>query len=186
MDGETDAELMRRVKRGEKAAFGALVDRYKAAMVSYLRRMTGSRDRADELAQEAFVRLYVATPECPEPGRLAPWLYRTATNLVRSEERRALRWRLFRLAARANGVAAQGGQEAELLAAEAGRRLEAALAALPVRYRAPLVLHEIEELPLGEIARLLGCAEGTVKSRISRARARLRHALAPYWNGEES
>jgi RNA polymerase sigma-70 factor (ECF subfamily) len=61
--------------------------------------------------------------------------------------------------------------------------VEAALGGLPLRYRAPLVLREIEGLSYREIAVALGCREGTVKSRINRARERLKALLEPYWRG---
>ncbi|HVR30386.1 MAG TPA: sigma-70 family RNA polymerase sigma factor, partial [Thermoanaerobaculia bacterium] len=70
-----------------------------------------------------------------------------------------------------------------LLSEEATQVVEAALAGLPLRYRAPLVLREIEGLSYREIAVALGCREGTVKSRINRARERLKTLLEPYWRG---
>jgi RNA polymerase sigma-70 factor (ECF subfamily) len=74
-------------------------------------------------------------------------------------------------------------QERRLLSGEATRVVEDALQALPLRYRSPLVLREIEGLSYREIAIALGCREGTVKSRINRARERLKTLLQPYWQG---
>jgi RNA polymerase sigma-70 factor (ECF subfamily) len=119
-------------------------------------------------------------PRYREQGQLAAWLYRTATNLVRSDQRRQAAHRVF---ARALAHAARAAStshpshEAQLVAAERQRAIAAALAELPLRWRAPLVLHEIEELSYEEIAALLGCRLGTIKSRISRARERLKVAL---------
>ena len=73
-----------------------------------------------------------------------------------------------------------------MLAEEAQRETQEALAALPVAFRAALVLREMEGLSYEEIAAALGCPAGTVRSRINRGRALLRERLAPYWNGGRS
>lgn len=196
----TNAQLMARVRTGDRWAFAELVERHKDGLVAYLNRLSGSRDRAEDLAQEAFLRLYNAAGRYRERGQLTAFLYRIATNLLRTEERRERRQR--RLTATFAGGelpspgSATGGEGVQdrLLRRELKAQLTRAVAALPLRYRAPLVLAEVEGWPLKEIARLLGCREGTVKSRLFRARRQLRERLAPYWaphgapnsNGESS
>ena len=178
-----DAALMERVRAGDRDAFGRLVERYGDALVAYLARLTGSPERAEDLAQEAFLRLYRAAPRYREEGRLAPFLYSIATNLLRSEERRARRWRTLRPVLEVHHeTQTEPGAPRRLLQGELRRRLAAAVAALPLTLRAPLVLFEIEDWPQREIARALDCREGTVKSRLHRARARLRAELGPLWN----
>lgn len=179
-----DAALMARVRGGDREAFGHLVDRHKDGLVAYLARLTGSPDRAQDLAQEAFLRLFRSAGGYREQGHLAAFLYRIATNLVRSEARRERRWRLLvpELERPAREPAAPAGPR-RLLRHELRDRLAEALARLPLALRAPLVLYEIEEWSQREIARALGCREGTVKSRLHRARARLREELAAYWDG---
>jgi len=182
-EGPSDAELMARARRGDRDAFGQVVARYGDALVAYLARLTGSRERAEDLAQDAFLRLYRAAPRYRERGRLAAFLYRIATNLLRSEERRERRWRALRPTLGAQEkTAADPGAPHRLMQVELRRRLAAALADLPLALRAPLVLYEIEDWPQREIARALDCREGTVKSRLHRARARLREALGPLWD----
>jgi RNA polymerase sigma-70 factor (ECF subfamily) len=177
-----DAALMARVAGGDREAFALLVDRHKDGLVSYLARLTGSRDRGEDLAQEAFLRLFRAAGRYHERGHLTAFLYRIATNLVRSEARRERRWcRMVPELSRPRPEAAEPRGPRRLLERELQGRLAEAVAALPLPLRAPLVLYEIEEWPQREIARALGCREGTVKSRLFRARARLREALAPYW-----
>ncbi|HVR95897.1 MAG TPA: sigma-70 family RNA polymerase sigma factor [Thermoanaerobaculia bacterium] len=177
-----DAELMARVRSGARDAFACLVDRHKDAVVGYLARLTGQRDRAEDLAQETFLRLFRAADTYREQGYLRAWLFRIATNLVRSEERRERRLRLLLpfLGGRphAEPVAPTG-----LLRQELHREVASAVAALPLRYRVPLVLHEIEGWAYADIARELGCREGTVKSRIHRGRQQLKQTLEPYWKG---
>ena len=182
---ESDAELMAGVRSGDRAAFTRLVERHKDSVVSYLTRLTGDRDRAEDLAQETFLRLFkaVVTPSgyC-EQGFLRAYLFRIATNLVRSEERREKRLRLllpFLGGRRHDEPAAASG----MLLQELHRQVAGAVASLPLRYRVPLVLHEIEGWSYADIAQELSCREGTVKSRIHRGRQHLRQRLEPYWNG---
>jgi len=182
-DAASDAELMARLRSADdREAFGRLVDRHKDAVVGYLARLTGSRERAEDLGQETFLRLYRAAPGYVEQGLLRAFLFRIATNLLRSEERRERRMRLlapFLLLDRAEDPAAPSG----LLRAEVQREVASAIAALPMSYRVPLVLHELEGWSYADIAVELSCREGTVKSRIFRGRERLRRSLEPYWHG---
>ncbi len=94
-EGPSDASLMERLRSGDREAFARLVDRHKDAVVSYLARLSGNRDRAEDLAQETFLRLYRSAPGYVERGYLRAFLFRIATNLLRSEERRERRLRLL-------------------------------------------------------------------------------------------
>jgi RNA polymerase sigma-70 factor (ECF subfamily) len=180
---DEDAALMVRVQHGDRQAFGDLVGRYENAVVNYLTRLTRDRSRAEELAQEAFLRLYERASRYQERGQLLPYVLRIATNLLRSEERRSRRWRTLSQMVGATPGVHEPSPQRRLLSDEATQVVEEALAGLPLRYRAPLVLREIEGLSYREIAESLGCREGTVKSRINRARERLKTLLEPYWRG---
>jgi RNA polymerase sigma-70 factor (ECF subfamily) len=180
--GESDAQAMAAVRAGDRHAFARLVDRHKDAVVSYLSRITGDRDRAEDLAQETFLRLFKAADGYREQGFLRAYLFRIATNLVRSEERRERRLRLllpFLGGRRHDEPAAPSG----MLLQELHRQVAVAMAALPLRFRVPLVLHEIEGWSYADIAQELRCREGTVKSRIFRGRRHLKERLEPYWTG---
>ncbi len=182
-----DGALMARVKQGDEQAFADLVDRYKNPLVNYLTRMTRSRERAEDLAQDAFVRVYRSAGRYRERGQFQAFLYRIATNQLRSEERRAARWRglLPSLAAEHRLRATTSSPQSAALGAEAVIAVTRALSRLPIHYRAPLVLREIEGWPYARIAGTLGCREGTVKSRVHRGKKLLRDDLSEYWNGEE-
>jgi RNA polymerase sigma-70 factor, ECF subfamily len=182
LEEPSDAELMARVREGDRDAFTDLVDRHKDAVVSYLTRLTGDRDRADDLAQETFLRLFRAAADYTEQGYLRAYLYRIATNLVRSEERRARRLRLL-MPFLPRGEHAEPAAPSGLLRQELHREVAAAVAKLPLNYRVPLVLHEIEGWSYVDIAQEIGCREGTVKSRVHRGRQQLKAKLEPYWNG---
>ena len=173
----SDADLLAGARAGQTAAFGEIVDRHKDALVGYLCRLVGNRERAEDIAQEAFLRLYQRSQRYQERGLLKAYLFRIATNLVRSEERRAFRWDRIRELVRPASSGAPA-QERELLQSELRHKLERAIAALPLRYRSPLVLREIEGWNYRSISEALGCSEGTVKSRIHRARQALRERLA--------
>jgi RNA polymerase sigma-70 factor, ECF subfamily len=178
----SDAELMARVREGDRDAFAELVDRHKDAVVTYLARLTGDHDRAEDLAQESFLRLFRFAGGYSEQGYLRAYLYRIATNLVRSEERRERRLRLL-MPFLAREEHTEPAAPSGLLRQELHREVSAAVAKLPLRYRVPLVLHEIEGWSYVDIAQEIGCREGTVKSRVHRGRQQLKQKLDPYWNG---
>jgi RNA polymerase sigma-70 factor (ECF subfamily) len=182
LEPPSDAELMSRVREGDREAFSDLVERHKDAVVGYVARLTTDRDRAEDLAQETFLRLFRAAGEYTEQGYLRAFLFRIATNLVRSEERRAQRLRLL-MPFLPREEHAEPAAPSGLLRRELHREVTAAVARLPLRYRVPLVLHEIEGWSYVDIAREIGCREGTVKSRVHRGRQQLKKGLEPYWNG---
>ena len=170
---------------GDRAAWGELVERHKDGLVNYLTRMTGERGAAEDLAHDAFVRLFERAASYRPRGRFRAYLYRIAVNLLRSQERRKQRWRL--IATRflpANGDRPEPAASARMLGEERDRQVAEAVARLPQRFRAPIVLFNVEGWSYREIADALGCREGTVKSRIHRGRQVLRQELAPYWRGE--
>lgn len=194
---DADAAAMASSREGDWEAFAQLVERHRDRLVRYLARLVGDPSRGEELAQEAFVRLWLASLRYREEGRFEAYLYTIGTRLARSDERR----RRVRLRALLSGSLGQFGwlgnalgaepcEQAEagdrLLREEAQAQLARAVAELPLAYRAPLVLAALEERPLEEIAQLLGLRPGTVKTRLFRARERLRVRLQPYWKGVPS
>lgn len=184
-DAPTDADLMVGVREGNEEAFRLIMSRHKDALVSYLARMVACRDRAEDLAQETFVRLYRHAARYRERGYLRAYLFRIATNLVRSEERRRARWRALTPRLMASEAPPEPSPRARLMSGEATGEVTRALHALPAPYRAPLVLRELEGWSYAEIAAALRCREGTVKSRIHRAKKELRALLESYWSATE-
>lgn len=184
-DQASDSDLIARVRNGETSAFAEIIDRYKDALVGYLIRLLGDRERAEDLAQEAFLRLYQRCAHYEERGQLKAYLFRIAVNQLRTQTRRELRWTKIR-----NLMKPRNGgpptQERALLQSELERKLVEAVAALPLRFRTALVLREIDGWSYRDIAKTLECSEGTVKSRIHRGRRLLRQQLAPYWQGVEA
>ena len=199
MTQPTDAELMARAGAGDAPAFGQIVDRHKDGLVGYLSRLTGDRERAEELAQETFLRVFQHVDRYRENGHFAAYLFKIATNLLRSDARKERRRHslahmvstpgdeLDRSAAvgAVNGAHA-AGPDAIAMNSELQRQLSAAISALPIHYRVPLVLHDVEDWTYDEIARVTGSKEGTIKSRISRGRKQLRKRLEPFRDGVEA
>lgn len=180
---ENDGALIRRAQEGDEEAFAAFVDRYKDSLINYLTHLTRSRERAEDFAQDAFVRFYRNSSKCRNEERLAPYLFRIATNLVVTQARRDQRWHRLLPHLTAQAPRSSPAADRPLMTEEIQRKVTAALDALPVKFRAPLVLFEIEEWSYDEIARALDCRIGTIKSRISRARALMRAELESWWIG---
>ena len=186
MTSLADSELFDLTQRGDRAAFATLVNRHKHRLVNYLTGMVRNRERSEELAQDVFLKLYQNRGRYQERGQFLPYLYRIATNLARSEERKRRRreFLFYRFSSNGNGHGEPvPSPQAELLNNELGTRVGEAIEALPPRYRSPILLREIEGWSYRDIAAALNCREGTVKSRVHRGREQLRRVLAPYWNG---
>jgi RNA polymerase sigma-70 factor, ECF subfamily len=179
-----DGSLFARARTGDGDALGCLVDRHKDSLVNYLTRLSGCRELAEDFAQDAFLRLLERSHGYVEKGLLRPYLFRIATNLVRSHQRRARRWHVLRPRLMAsNGHRLEAAQEVAAERRELGAVLARCLQEVPLKYRVPLVLCDVEDWSYADIAQALGCKTGTVKSRIHRGREMLRTLVAPHWNG---
>lgn len=184
-DDVEDRDLIARTLAGQRDAFAALVHRHQQPVFSITCRLTGDREVARELAQETFLRAYRSLSTFDLERPFAPWLYRIATNL-------GLNWlKRRRLATVSLEQAAPGwenrfereladsspGPEALILQAERQARLWQEIAALPPEFRAVIELRHVQGLSYEEIARVLSISLGSVKSRLFRARQRLRKRL---------
>jgi RNA polymerase sigma-70 factor (ECF subfamily) len=176
--GEVD--LLAKARGGNLFAFEEIVKRYQRRVYAVARRIVGRHDVADDVAQEAFLRAYRALDRFDLERPFGPWICRIAANLaineVRSPEARE--------EALPEGHGETPSRAADplegVLEVEAREVLGAALERLPAEQRAVFVLRSQEELSYREIAEALGISEGTVMSRLFRARQRLREALKPY------
>jgi RNA polymerase sigma-70 factor (ECF subfamily) len=183
---DSDAALMARVQAGDLDAFEPLVQRYERRLFGYFLNLVEDPATAADLAQETFVRVYRATPRYRESGKFESWLFRIASNLVRSRRRRPdQRMRhlpLEDVPAGASELAA-GGREARpdeaTWRAEVRDALQKALPRLPLAFREAVLLRDVEGRSYREIAEMLGVEEGTAKSRAHRGRKHLRELLAP-------
>lgn len=178
---ETDAEVVR-ASVADPQRFEAIFDRHHTRIWRYLARAAGPTV-ADDLAADVFVAAFAARDRYDdERGSVLTWLYAIATNRLRGRQRRA--GRELRAVARVAGEAAPAddGEAAVDAALDEGRRLQQVLVALDALADADreiLVLAAWESLSYAEIAAVLGIEVGTVRSRLSRARGRLRERLGP-------
>lgn len=165
--------------------FESVVLSFQDRLFSFALRLTGNRQDAEEIAQDAFVRAYRSLlgyePERIRTLRLRPWLYQIALNVVRNRVR-GKRLQLVELddqgPVSAIAEADESGPEAATLRSELARELAALVATLPWRYRAPVILRHVEGLGYVEAAGVLGQPVGTVKANVHRGVRLLRDALA--------
>ena len=188
----SDHQLIEATKRGDEEAFAEIVNRYRNPLTNYLFRMLGDYEEAVDLAQETFVRVYFAIDRYHTDYAFSTYIYRIATNLAISEIRKKRRRKLLSLTSFFQNEDNETQEfhppdekalpDEDLIEIERNRTIEKAIATLPDKYRAPIVLREIQELSYEEIAQILGLGLGTTKSRISRARALLRDKLKHYFD----
>jgi RNA polymerase sigma factor (sigma-70 family) len=175
----SEAALVERARRGDPAAYEALVRAHQDIAFRTACLFAGSAAEAEEAAQEAFVKAWRALPRFRRDAPFRPWLLAIVGNEARNRRRAA--GRRAGLAVRVAGERASGdaapSPEASLLAGGERRELLAALQALDERDRAVIACRYLLDLSERETAEALGCRRGTVKSRLSRALARMRIEL---------
>jgi RNA polymerase sigma-70 factor (ECF subfamily) len=171
---DNDAALVDAVRRGDAGSREALYHRFKRRVYALAVRIVGPID-AEEVAQEAFIRIFRGLPKFRGDAALATWIYRLAVNAALSHRSR----RATAAPPEAtDGADAEGSVPPAHGDAVLRARIERALARLPVGYRTVIVLHDVEGLEHEEVAQILGCHVGTSKSQLHKARARLREMLA--------
>ena len=182
----TDEELLAAYQQGDTGAFELLLRRHRAPLFSFLSRMLGDRERAEDLAQEAFLRIVKGAQAWEHRARFQTWLFTIARNLCVDASRRDR----FR---RADSLDAQGPDDEPAMVdsvpgreidpargAESARLrplLQKALLSLPAEQREVFILREQAGVPFKEIAEMIGVNENTVKSRMRYALEGLRKAL---------
>jgi len=174
----TDDELMVRGAGGDDQAFRILVERWEGPVFGFLNRMLGSAEEAQDVGQEAFMRLVQHAKRYRPEGQFKSWLFRIAGNLARSRLRRRkiLQWVHFEPELH-DRAAEQPGPGADLEREHLSRAVRAALAKLPERQREALVLRHYEAMSYEEIAGVMGTTPRAVDSLLSRAKAALREQL---------
>ena len=186
----SDHELIEATKNGDESAFTEIVTRYKSPLTNYLYRFLNDYEEAVDLAQETFVRVYFAIDRYHTQFAFSTYIYRIATNLAISEIRRRKRRRLFSISGLLGGEKDDGTEfeipddralpENELLDNERDTQIARAIAALPEKYRIPIILRDIQGRSYEEVSAVMDLGLGTTKSRISRGRALLKEKLQEY------
>ena len=187
----SDLSLVRRVQRGDKGAFDALVLKYQHKLVKLVMRYVRNPAEAEDIAQEAFIKAYRALPQFRGDSAFYTWLYRiainTAKNAVVSRDRSPIEYNLDRSSDESYDM--QGRMkdsetpEGLVLTDEIRSLVNGAIDALPEDLRTAIVLRELECLSYEEIAATMDCPVGTVRSRIFRAREAIDLRLREVFEG---
>jgi RNA polymerase sigma-70 factor (ECF subfamily) len=188
----SDLSLVRRVQRGDKGAFDALVLKYQHKLVKLVMRYVRNPAEAEDIAQEAFIKAYRALPQFRGDSAFYTWLYRiainTAKNAVVSRDRSPIEYDLDRHNTD-ESYEMQGRMkdsetpEGLVLTDEIRTTVNAAIDCLPEDLRTAIVLRELEGLSYEEIAAAMDCPVGTVRSRIFRAREAIDRRLREVFEG---
>ena len=180
-----DAELMVRVKEGDGVSFGLLLEKHRASVIRFLYRMVQNQAVAEELAQEAFLRVYRSRDTYEPTAKFTTWLFRIATHLalnsLRDGKNRRMESRLDEELSDAPARQVPDGRPSVEQTMVRQARLEEvrqAVAGLPEKQRAAVLMHKYEEMEYTQIARVLNCSESAVKSLLFRAYETLRARLA--------
>lgn len=180
-----DAELMLRVKAGDDASFGALLDKHRSPVVHFLYRMVQNQAVAEELAQEVFLRVYRSRSTYEPTAKFTTWLFRIATHLALNALRDGKNERLQeRLDDNSSDMPARQVSdhrpsiEQSMVYRARLEEVRRAIRTLPEKQRAAVLMHKYEEMEYSQIARVLSCSESAVKSLLFRAYEALRARLA--------
>jgi RNA polymerase sigma-70 factor (ECF subfamily) len=184
IEPELSLPVLEACRRGEAAALRTFVVRYERLVFAFLSRTLGRGPRVEDLAQETFLRALRAFPrfDASNPARPSTWLLTIASRLVQDERRRNRHAGVpVPPQFESQDVPNPTTPETEQSRSELGRAIARAIDELPGEQRDAFVLAEFHGLEMKEIARVLAIAEGTAKTRLFRARERLRELLQPLW-----
>lgn len=181
MPDERDVELLLAAGRGDRHAFGILVEQHHRAVVQFISRFLGDfgRDTADDLAQDVFLKAWTAARRFRPKGKVKTWLLQIARNTSLNYKRSHRLRRAFHLDADDHRArTSPDGVVQTVSAGERAHRVGAAIAGLPHKQRAVILLRYFHELPYAEIAAVLGVSVASVESLLFRARRAMHYQLA--------
>lgn len=170
--GDQDRADVARVLAGDQGAFEPIVQRWQGALVNMAWRYCRDRGRAEEMAQEAFVRAWRGLAQWRGESSFSTWLFSVAANVYRNELKKVPTVTVP--VEEIPEPAEAAGQEELLMRQRRDETVRRAVLALPIRYREPLVLFYFHAMDVGAAAQTLGMPEGTLKARLARGRDLLR------------
>jgi RNA polymerase sigma-70 factor (ECF subfamily) len=180
-----DAELMLRVKDGDGASFSMLLEKHRSPVIHFLYRMVQNQAVAEELAQEVFLRVYRSRESYEPTAKFTTWLFRIATHLALNALRDGKNQRLEeRLDDDSSDTPVrqvsdkQPSVEQKMVYQARLDEVRRAVAMLPEKQRAAVLMHKYEEMEYSQIAKVLNCSESAIKSLLFRAYETLRARLA--------
>ena len=188
MDFE-DLELVKQAKQGNIAAFEQLFNRYQKRIFNFILRMLQNREDSAELTQDTFVKAYRSLAKLKSDVAFSSWLHQIAINLVRDKLRKhKLKTDSIDAPEETEDGTVYSIDIPDVTAnprevtvkSELQVRIKNAIASLPAQYREVIILYHIEDIDIPEISRILKIPNGTIKSRLSRAREMLKSKLSKY------
>lgn len=190
----TDEDLIAAVGQGDNRAFEEIVRRYKNRLINFIFQIVGDREAAEDLTQEAFVRVYRHAHRFREGATFSTWVYTIASNLAKNELRNRARRPYFSWG-QGNKKDDDDDFDPLMLIGDETQRpdivnenrelrdvLLKAVASLNQKYKTIFTLRDLQGLSYEEIAEILEIPMGTVKSRVNRARLALKEAMQPYFD----
>ncbi len=184
---DEDHQLIHRFRAGDTRAFDLLVERYRQSVFNIIYHTVGKIGYADDLAQDVFIKVYHALSSYQERSTFSTWLYRITVNACIDEVRRRKRRWFFQAGEldkrQIDEIPIErggDGVEEQVERNEIKKFVHEAIAGLPEPYRTVVTLRDINDLSYEEIAKILRCRIGTVKSRLFYARMKLREQLSKY------
>ncbi|WP_293096783.1 sigma-70 family RNA polymerase sigma factor [Moorena sp. SIO3I6] len=174
----TDTELVLQCQQGNQQSFRQLYRRYQQRVRSTIYQLCGAY-ALDDLVQEVFLRVWKGLPKLRQPSQFSTWLYRICWNVASDQRGKLQRQRAFNLQLPEDTADlplknAKSSYTPDLMQLHYQDIIQQAMQQLSLNHRAVLVLHDLEDLPQKEVAKILGIAIGTVKSRLFHARTSLR------------
>ncbi|MGH7909030.1 MAG: RNA polymerase sigma factor [Thermodesulfobacteriota bacterium] len=182
---ESDIELMLRAKTGDDSAFTELMRRHYKGVVNYVYRFINDRANSEDLAQEVFLRVYRSVKRYNPQAKFSTWLYKIATNLCITEVKSRNKEQNVSLDEMQENTGDLGDSKSEdpsdlTFRREIGTAIFEALRSLPERERVAIILCKYEDLPYEEVAEVIGCTIGAVKTYVHRGRMKLIEKLKTY------
>ena len=179
----SDEELIERFQKGDREAFEKIVERYKDQLLNFAYRFLGSRQEAEDVVQDTFLRVYRNRKAYRRVARFSTWIYTIAGNLAKTELRKRKRRKLF-------SISDLGFEEKDYEISDLSHNpeddvegtlkeeiIQSEIEKLPPKFREVIILRDVQGLSYEEIALILKIPIGTVKSRVNRARLRLQKRL---------
>src|SRR3972149_5705463 len=184
-----DGQVVARALAGDAQAFGSLVDRYQTRLLNFINRTIGDRERAEDLVQEVFIRVFRHIQRFDQTKKFSTWIYTIASNLAKNELRNRSRNPLVLFQTiKKNWESDHRPLQFEDTTARPDdlyrkrflkEAVDQCVGQLPTHHRAVFVLRELEGKSYAEIADITGCNLGTVKSRLNRARNSFAQLIGP-------
>jgi len=183
----SDKELIAKFQGGDEFAYNELVNRYKDKLINFVYSYFGSKDDAQDIVQETFIKLYQKKDYYKPISEFSTWIYTIAANISKTELRKRKRRKTSSLSElgiedKDFDIRYEDDTDSEILKQFNQKALNKAIQSLDLPFRTAFILRDIQELSYDDISKITGVPLGTIKSRINRARIQLQSKLKEIYN----